>query len=151
MDVSPAQLGITSSREGLTSCQRVKLWQAMRHLRIQGAVVFHHGDCVGGDVEAAVFAEAMGYFTVAHPPVDDRLRAFHKSDLVLDVEDYHVRNRAIVDASTVMIGCPRESREQFRGGTWSTIRYARLKGCSLLVIGPSGSYLEQHLWQEISE
>lgn len=144
------QVGVTGTRGGLTSPQRVALWKAMRHLYLNcGSKVLQHGDCVGVDEEAAVFGAAMGYWVVARPPVVDKYRAFHPSDVVMDPQVYHVRNRAIVDSVDLLIGCPAVKGS---GGTWSTIRYARTRrDVGLLVIGPGGEYLEQHLWREIAE
>jgi hypothetical protein len=102
------------------------------------ASVLHHGDCVGGDDDAAMVAEQLGYRIVAHPPTSDKYRAFHQSHETRRPAGYLERDRVIVAASAIVIGCPFESVEQPRGGTWYTIRYARMLHSRVLVIGPDG-------------
>lgn len=54
---------------------------------------------------------------------------------------YMERNRAIVDASDVLIACPYEIVEpEFgRSGTWSTIRYAlTIPNFPVVIIWPNG-------------
>jgi len=135
-------VGITATRHGLTDAQRLTLGTALADawLKDEGSIAhrFHHGDCVGGDVEGAQIARRQGYRVVAHPPINPRLRAYWPSDEVLPERDYHARNRAIVDASWLVIGCP-DGPERDRSGTWSTIRYARQTSARVVVIMPDGS------------
>lgn len=99
----------------------------------------HHGDCVGADTDMHRIARANGQRVVGHPPTNPRLRAWNECDDLLPEADYHVRNRAIVDACDVLVATPAEYDEQPRGGTWGTVRYARSVGREHVVVLPDGT------------
>jgi len=96
---------------------------------------FHHGDCIGSDIIAVEIAQNIGYWTVAHPPDKDIYRAFHKSNEILEPKPYLQRNQDIVEESFMLIATP-SGPEQTRSGTWSTIRYARLRRKPILILEP---------------
>lgn len=100
---------------------------------------FHHGDCVGADADAhkIVWKYAARSIQV-HPPTDDRWRARCIAAVVYQPEPYPVRNRAIVEASEVLIAVPDHPREKARGGTWMTVRIARALGKPIVFIMPDG-------------
>lgn len=135
-------LGFTGTRNGLTVMQSERLNLQLRFLEPAEA---RHGDCIGGDEQ--FHAKCMNlpvWRIVVHPPDNDTLRAFcGGSDdtqvTQVGMKPYLVRNRDIVDASDVMIACPKESEEVMRSGTWTTIRYARKIGKPLLIIYPDGT------------
>lgn len=119
------QVGFTGTRHGMTSIQ----YPTFDAVLAQEPLVLHHGDCVGADADAHRTArQRSNVSVVVHPPTDSKLRAFCDYDLLLAPLPYMDRNRAIVDASDVLIACPYEIVEpEFgRSGTWSTIRYALL-------------------------
>lgn len=135
------KIGFTGTRHGMTLQQRAHV-EAM----LAGALVadasseFHHGDCVGADVQAAQLAFDLGFRVVAHPPIKTALRAYF-----LDVHEtrepasYTARNRAIVDGTELLIGCPPTKEHQPFGGSWMTIDYARRCGKRVIVIAPDGT------------
>jgi hypothetical protein len=137
-------IGFTGTRHGMTRQQMKCVTQALKTHFTPGAS-FHHGDCIGSDVQAAEIATKIGYLTVAHPglnprdPNSTRTRAFHLSDTILAVRPFLVRDRDIVDAVTIMIATPHTATEIRRSGTWTTVRYARTQQRSLLLYGPDGS------------
>lgn len=116
-------VGFTATREGLRSNQLRKLREILTDLRAIHDT-FRHGDCVGGDESGHHLAVELGYRVVIHPPANPKLRAFMVADETLEPLPYLERNRVIVDNSAFVIGCP-NGEEQFRSGTWSTIRYSR--------------------------
>jgi len=143
-------VGLTATRRGMIGAQFWELRRWLIWLRDEhGAATLHHGDCIGGDVEGAVIANELGYRTVAYPghpegaPRDDRFRAYHHSSEIREPAEYKARDREIVSACQVLIGCPDSSVERLRSGTWYTIRQARVRPRALLVIGPRGDVLEQ--------
>ena len=97
---------------------------------------FHHGDCVGVDVQAARLAAHFGYTVVSHPPKEDILRAFHKSTIILPPLGYLERDKRIVDAVDLLLVVPKENQWQPRGGTWYTHDYAKKRGVPRIVIFP---------------
>jgi hypothetical protein len=53
---------------------------------------------------------------------------------------YLVRDKHIVQASDLMVACPKGLREETRGsGTWATVRYARELHKPCLLIFPGGT------------
>lgn len=136
-------IGVTATRRGLTAPQAIALTAWLTRLRYERrATHLHHGDCRGGDAEAADIAHELGYRTVAHPPTVPKLRAFHDSDEIRPLQHYHTRDRAIAFESNLLIGCPDTTIERANSGTWYTIRYAREIRRCLLVLGPAGQVME---------
>jgi len=117
-------VGITASREGLGAAQLDTLSRLLLVFRQLGASRFHHGDCVGGDVQGATIAREFGYRIIGHPPLSPKARAYFPSDEDRREREYHDRNRDIVSETDAMIACPAEMRGQI-GGTWWTIKHAR--------------------------
>jgi hypothetical protein len=83
--------------------QRSSLRQVLAGFFADGARVFRHRDCIGADAQPHVIAKATGFRVVIHPPSDGSKRAFCQGDAVLTPRPYLVRNRRIVDASSVLI------------------------------------------------
>lgn len=105
-------------------------------------VTLHHGDCVGADADmhGLVMANRPHARFHVHPPNVDKYRAWCRFDEQEESKQYLVRNHDIVDASDLIIATPAEMYEVKRGsGTWATIRYARSKQKSLIVVWPDGS------------
>jgi hypothetical protein len=99
----------------------------------------HHGDCVGADFDFYVICRSLGVPSiVAHPPENDTLRAFTKSDIHRDPKPYLVRNRHIVRDSDALIAAPETATEQVRSGTWSTVRFARTVQKRIKIVLPHG-------------
>lgn len=118
-------IGFTGTRHGMTDAQRTKVRELVEGFAKQGLGTAHHGDCVGSDEEFHKIADTCGLDLEGHPPLDSSLRAFCSFDTERAPSEFLVRNRCIVDACAVVIATPFEALEQQRGGTWSTIRYAR--------------------------
>jgi hypothetical protein len=134
-----SSVGITATRHGLTAPQRREVATELAYqFTYLKRWAFRHGDCVGGDEDAAREAKALGFEVIAHPPTDGRLRAYFPSHQERTPLPYLERNRAIVDASAFLIACP-DGPERLHSGTWSTVRYARSKHCGGVVIFPDGS------------
>lgn len=131
--------GFTGTRTGLTPQQHYKLhWFIIESMKPSAA---HHGDCRGGDKEFDEEAKAAGWWREAHPPIKEVLRAWCDANVIHSRKSYLVRDRNIVDACTLLIGCPREEEEPTTvqtGGTWYTIRYARQHKKAIMIIWPNG-------------
>jgi hypothetical protein len=137
-------IGVTGTRKGQAATQLINASGVLKQYRKQGAVWMHHGDCVGSDDEMARTWKAFGGKLHGHPPSNPVLRAFLRSDAEEQPKYYLNRNRDIVNDSDILIATPAEMTEQNRGGTWSTIRYARMKGKRLLIILPDGSLRKEN-------
>jgi hypothetical protein len=129
--------GFTGTRHGMTEAQK----SAMCSYLAGSSGDFHHGDCIGADSEAHDIAEECGYAPIIHPPVDPSHRAWRKvPNHMMRMEKTHLaRNRNIVDETTALIAAPHEPTEQSKGGTWYTIRYARKRNKTVVLILPDGS------------
>lgn len=130
------RVGVTGSRSGFsTGAQQTSLYAILSTLRPDQ---LHHGDCVGVDVAAATYVDDWCK-TEAHPPLNDKYRAWHESDVVHDPDEYLIRNRDIVHAVQLLIVVPMTRTEQVRSGTWATYRYAKDNSTPVLIINIDGS------------
>lgn len=123
------RVGVTATRHPLVPEQFEWLSRRLGDLYVPGAEL-HHGDCVNGDAQAHTVGHALGYRIFVHPPLQTRWRAYTVGDVTLEPRDFIVRNRAIVDLSSVLLAVP-DGPEIIRSGTWSTVRYARRVGCEV--------------------
>jgi len=128
-----AKIGFTGSRFGPTSDQAemLKFW-------IGSVEEVHHGDCVGADATADAIAASYGTRRVAHPPVRAEFRAWCQTEETRPERPYLTRNHDIVDETDFLVATP-SGPEHLRSGTWATIRYARKKDKSVVIIWPDGT------------
>jgi len=75
---------------------------------------------------------------IIHPPNNDFLRAFYKSEFIFEPKEYLKRNKDIVKSTDMLIAFPFTQFEVIRSGTWQTIRYARKLKKKILIIYPNG-------------
>lgn len=104
-----------------------------------GAREFHHGDCVGADAEAHAIARDIGYSVHVHPPENRSFRAYCYGDVNSEPDTYMNRNKAIVGASTIMVGCPASETREQRSGTAATMAYSLSVGVPVVMVAPSGN------------
>ncbi len=127
------KVGITGTRSGMNDSQLAAVFDFLQDADI---VEFHHGDCVGVDIEAADIAKYHAIKTVCHPPIKDELRGFHKSDEFREPLSYFARNRKIVDGVDLLLVVPYQNARQETGGTWYTHDYAIKTGVPVKIIYP---------------
>lgn len=134
------RVGFTGTRRGMSERQKSLVRHFLNHLYRAGAE-FHHGVCIGADIQAAEIAREIGYRTVGHPGppgiwrddkwVDDERRV---------ATGYRLRNRAIVDECSTLLAAPQYLYENNhaarRSGTWQTINYAERVGRKREIFGP---------------
>jgi hypothetical protein len=141
-------LGFTGTEKGMTVEQAHTVQRLMKELDTERGAIFHHGDCVGSDDQAHVFAEEQHCYIEVHPPENPRKRAFCTTSMgyVHAPLPYFQRNRAIVDAARDgVIAAPRTKTEVLRSGTWGTVRYARKIGRKLWIVYPDGTLKEENM------
>lgn len=139
-------IGFTGTQHGMTPEQHQMLQEQMiAASSAVGDTEFHHGDCIGADLQAHALAYYMGYKVVIHPPEDESKRAFANNGIyqmhsaeVLSPKPYLDRNHDIVDACDVLIACPNQMAERQRSGTWATVRYAWRQKKAVILIYPNG-------------
>ena len=140
------KIGFTGTREGMSGMQLEAVRQTLERIEARPfqrrLIEFHHGDCIGADQEAARVAAALGMRIITHPPIEAGSRAFTQFSHACDVREakpYLERNRAIVDECELLVAAPK-GPEQRRSGTWTTVRYARKRGKSVIVIDRFGEH-----------
>lgn len=116
------RVGITGTREGATEYQLNELRSILESLK---GDEFHHGDCLGVDVQAAAIARELGYKIVCHPPKSTEQQGHFGGDEMREPAGYLQRDRAIVDACDVLLVVPKQMEWQPKGGTWYTHDYAK--------------------------
>ncbi len=132
-------LGITGTRSGMNEIQKKNVFGFLRDfISYYDTAWFHHGDCVGVDVEAARMAMDEGYGIICHPPIDSSLRGFFKSDETRLPDTYFRRNRHIVDACQILMVVPYQNEPQKAGGTWYTYDYALKQKKPIKILYPDG-------------
>lgn len=141
MPDNPHRVGVTGTREGLTSHQYRAGCRLLSDIASMSEICpeLHFGDCVGADSELYSIAHSMRYWTVAHPPEVSGYRAHCPADQVLLPKSYLERDRDIVDDTDVLLVFPKGFIESKFGGTWYTVRYARRVGRSVLIVWPDGT------------
>lgn len=136
------KLGITGTRHGMTERQQNALREYLADImficKTQSLPAeFHHGDCIGVDVQAAEMAKELGYVVVSHPGPESDCSAHHPSDEIRDPCTHFKRNRNIVDETHLLLVVPLQNEWHARGGTWYTHDYAVKKDHPIQIIYPS--------------
>lgn len=136
-------VGFTGTRLGMSDYQKKSLEAFLLSNEVEQ---FHHGSCVGADVQAAKICRDCRphTFIVAHPGFS-MSDANDKSTEVSGVDSwtmpilaYFARNRLIVDSTDVLVACPYTRIRGVKGGTWYTIKYAKNVKRKTLIIWPAG-------------
>jgi hypothetical protein len=139
------KIGFTGTQDGITPPQFDLLVEVLQELH--EVTEAHHGDCIGADREFSVIVDCIfgtGKIHV-HPPTDNKKRAFVRSDTIYNPFPFLVRNKNIVNATDILIACPKGMNEEVRSGTWATIRYARKQKGVIVILWPDGKYTyEEH-------
>lgn len=129
------KVGFTGTQRGMTQQQKDSVRQVLQTYR---PLEFHHGDCVGADLEAHAIAHSLGAFIVVHPPDKTNKRAWCVGRIVNEPAPYLVRNRNIVNSCDMLVAAPDSIIEKIRSGTWATVRYAKKKEMQIVIISQSG-------------
>jgi hypothetical protein len=132
-------IGFTGTQQELPAAQERGLELLLGVIHATNAVAeAHHGDCIGADARFDDCCWRLGIERHAHPGPDGARRAHCCADLIYPSLPFLDRNHVIVDASDVLIACPRGTAEELRSGTWATVRYARKSGRKIFFVWPDG-------------
>lgn len=149
-------LGFTGTRQGMSDAQRGVVRDWLRN-SLDDLNVIVHGGAEGADAEfdeaiTAAFGIShynfpeLGIVCEVYPATVERFSFWRRKDqakrFVHSPMDPLKRNRIVVNQSHKMLATPAEAEEQPRGGTWSTIRYARKIGKPIAIIRPDGVVAE---------
>jgi hypothetical protein len=119
------KIGITGTRDGMNKIQRELVTEFLKTYRDPSSIEFHHGDCIGVDVEAAQIAKDLGFKIICHPPEKQEMRGFFDSDETRHPYGYLKRDRNIVDETQLLLVVPKQDSWQSKGGTWYTASHAK--------------------------
>lgn len=134
-------VGFTGSRKGLKALQRRELGKVLSCL--SGSM--RNGAAEGADRDAAYFWDADPEAPIDFFPCNRHQRRWAKiwsvtrvNATVHPMRDPLVRNQLdIVDPCDILVATPAGPETQ-RGGTWSTIRYAKTLERPIVIVWPSG-------------
>lgn len=137
-------IGFTGTRKGMTERQKMEV---RKYLIDAYPFVGHHGDCVGADADFHDICRNLGInedpvfpAVIVYPPENPKARAWCREFTEIhQPAPYLERNRAIVDASDMLIATPAEYNRKPRSGTWYTIMYASNQGKRYVIIYPDGN------------
>jgi len=138
------KVGFTGTQNDLSVAQFDLLLLVMQEL--EDMTEAHHGDCVGADATFSAMVDAMYPNTIVHihPPTVNSKRANCRYDETEEAFSYLTRNKHIVDATDVLLACPKTDEEELRSGTWATIRYARKRGKPIAILWNDGKYIYEN-------
>ena len=135
--MKPLRLGFTGTQQGMSAAQRAEFTHFIQRQE-PWLLEFHHGDCIGADAQAHALVQqhCANVRIMVHPPSNPAKRAWVQGGVLLPPRSYLSRNRDIVDATYLLLACPKEQEETLRAGTWATIRYARAVGKTVRILYP---------------
>ena len=138
------KIGFSGTRKGMSEEQIIAFIDTIRDIDTKNTITeFHHGDCIGSDEQAHnIVAKDLNYCNIyVHSPIDNKKRAYCSGFVCFEPEGYLKRNKIIVDVCDLLIAAPLTD-EIKRSGTWSTIRYARKKKKSVIIITRDGRVIK---------
>jgi hypothetical protein len=136
------KIGFTGTQAGMTSLQKERFTSSLLELLGSNEFAeFHHGDCIGADLNAHYIVRQHYTDTkiIIHPPIIPDKRALCEGDEYREEKEYLVRNHDIVDDTGFLIACPKGFKEERYSGTWATIRYARKLNKPIAIIWPDAN------------
>jgi hypothetical protein len=145
------KLSFTGTRDGLSVPQQGRLVSWLCLDADPFPTEFHTGLCVGADELATKIVHEFALAgreprIVGHPPDDDKLVSARARSLCRELRPprpYLERNHAIVDETETLVACPKGMSEEWRSGTWATVRYGRKQGKRVVIIWPDGTVTEE--------
>lgn len=128
-------IGFTGTQWGMTTRQKYVVTMILTRFV---ATKVHRGDRIGADDQFDSIARALNFYIVVHPSVNPKKQARVVDDdktTYLTPKSYKNRDHDIVDACSLLVAAPKSS-ERLRSGTWSTVRYARKRRKSIIIVEP---------------
>ena len=128
--IKKIHIGFTGTRLGMSENQKNQFSDHLGALTFTYPEVhFHHGCCIGADIEADVIARNHKCWMHLHPSTfkATQVQVYEFGDILYSPAAPLVRDLDIVKASSILNAAPRNDKiEQFRGsGSWATIRYGK--------------------------
>ena len=131
-------IGFTGTRKGMSDHQKKAVQKIMKWYENKHSINYVvHGGCIGADIDFHTIFEKHhrhvrpGYSSVNPANLSHR-GAFPNADIIYLPKPYLVRNKEIVNDCDILIACPFDDIQ--KGGTWSTIKYAKSMGKPVNII-----------------
>lgn len=148
------RVGFTGTRIGMTHSQKHAVRSILGDLESKysdapNEIEFVvHGCCVGADADFDAICLDMGYTRIGLPSTVESMRSTCNCDFMAIPTSPLSRNVAIASNCDVLLACPKEAiatwaTEPFRGGTWHTIRQARIHKKRIIIIWPDGTFKKE--------
>jgi hypothetical protein len=128
------EIGFTGTRKGMSLNQKIGLIDILSEF---GEFNFHHGACIGADIEADLIARncyAKQIFIYPSNNLKTRVHCEEPGDIVYKEKSPLIRDQDIVNSVSILIAAPKSNIEIIRSGTWTTIRYARKKNIEVVIL-----------------
>lgn len=134
----------------MTAAQYSVVFDLVKRLIKRGVREWRHGDCVGSDAQAHAIVLRHGGRVVKHPSDLEKKRAWCAGAAeVLPPKPPLERNHDMVAVGHLLVAAPKTAEEELRSGTWATVRYARRRGLTILIVLPNGTVRrEAGTWEE---
>jgi len=142
MTGTPAGVGFTGTRAGMTEAQKVSVRRVLERIGARYGNLVVHGDCKGADEQFDGIAAGLGLERHIYPCDIEYMRAhceLRGAKQMREPARPLVRNGWIVEVTLVMMATPKEYVEELRSGTWATVRRSRKSPNPLILIPPDGS------------
>jgi hypothetical protein len=132
------ELGFTGTRIGMSENQKSQLIVILKTIMSMDflSVHFHHGACIGADIEADQIARNLGCKIHIHPSTDSNTRVFCEElgDITYEPKPPLVRDKDIA-LCDILIAAPKSDNRIIRSGTWATVRYyEKLHGKEAIIL-----------------
>ena len=135
--MSLMKLAFTGTCKGMSENQKKQLINRLETFQKLGyEFEWHHGCCVGADVEFDGIVRHFKSSGYLHPSNIHKttIDCFELEDVLYLSLPPIVRNHIMVDVSDTLIAAPDSDTEKLRSGTWATVRYARKKGINIFIL-----------------
>ena len=128
------KIAFSGTREGMSYRQLEAFQQIIGGL--QGTFKeFHHGDCLGSDIQAHdTFRGLSGHKIVLHPSNMNEYRGYSGGDETREPMHPLKRNEVMAAECDILIAAPISTQEKVRSGTWSTVRYFRKQNKPVIIL-----------------
>lgn len=148
VQILPFSIGFTGTRNGMTYEQKRAICECLELYLELGYREVHHGMCIGADADFHELAASYSFIIHGHPGVNRSGKCNTRADLkglfIYKEEPFIVRDKHIVNQSTLLMATPATPIEELRSGTWATIRYARMVRKFIIIVNPDGSIKKEN-------
>jgi hypothetical protein len=131
------RLGFAGTQAGMTAAQRGAVFDYVESI-LHDVMWAIHGGCVGADEQFHLICEVFGIGIEVYPSNLPGKQSRVIGEVMHRPMNPLRRNGIIARECTHLIAAPKEFVERVRSGTWTTVRYGRKAGRSIVMVYPDG-------------